>query len=83
MSTLEEVTAERDRLAQWKSEMLTVKSWWAKVDEAVRKHPETRAGELVSEVALRLINERDEFKKLSEEALAIVEQYQSASPRPI
>lgn len=63
--------------------MLTVESWWAKVGEAVRKHPETRIGELVSDVALRLISERDEFKKVAEEALAIAEQYQSASPRPI
>jgi Sec-independent protein translocase protein TatA len=49
------VTAEleRDRLQNWKDQMLTVESWWSKVDEFVRNHPKAPIGQNVSDIALQ------------------------------
>jgi hypothetical protein len=55
------VYAERDDLARWKREALTVISWWNRIDEFVRKHPDTALGAVVPLEALRLLGERDEY----------------------
>lgn len=81
-SELAEVAAERDRLARWKAEALTVESWWNEVDVEVRKHPETLLGRSIAASALRLIRERNEFKKLAEESLALAKQCQETYSRP-
>lgn len=59
---VDSILKERDQLARWKTEQLTVESWWQKIDEAVRKHPDCRMGRIVADEALRLIQERDKFE---------------------
>lgn len=81
-AALAEVAAERDALARWKAEYLIVESWWHSVDKAVRKHPEALMGRTVAGTALRLIEERDEFKKLSEGAISVAQKCQEFYPRP-
>jgi len=51
---------ERDQLARWKQEQLTVESWWQEIDKAVREHPDTILGDTIAHTALRFIRERDE-----------------------
>lgn len=48
-----------DDLEGWKREALTVESWWAKIDEAIRRRPGS-LGRSVAAVALELIQQRDE-----------------------
>lgn len=52
---------ERDQLARWKKEQLTVESWWKEIDTAVRNHPDTILGDTIAHTALRFIRERDEL----------------------
>lgn len=59
VAEIAEAKEERDMLAFWKHQQLTVTAWWAEVDAAVRQHPESRLGESVSARALHLIRERD------------------------
>ncbi len=59
------VCAERDTLARWKHEALTVQSWWRDIDDFVRQHPETKLGSIVPHRALELLRERDEVVRLN------------------
>jgi hypothetical protein len=52
-SMLVAAESERDRLQEWKNQMLTVESWWSKVDEFVRNHPKAPIGQNVSDIALQ------------------------------
>jgi hypothetical protein len=45
-----------DNLELWKREQMNV---WGAVDAYMRKHPEVRLGESVSEKALKMLRERD------------------------
>ena len=51
------VMVERDRLAFWKKEAMTVESWWAKIDAFVRSHPSVTVGAVVADEALRMLRE--------------------------
>lgn len=53
---------ERNVLSIWKHGQLTVESWWHKIDEFVRAHPDSRLGESVADMALEFLKERDELK---------------------
>jgi hypothetical protein len=53
---------ERNQLARWKQEHLTVESWWNEIDKAVRNHPDTILGDTIAHTALRFIRERDEAR---------------------
>lgn len=52
--------AERDDLARWKREMLTVVHWWQQIDDFVRAHKDILVGDSVSAKALEWLKERDE-----------------------
>lgn len=52
-SSREKAEQERDRLHGWKDQMLTVESWWSKVDEFIRNHPKAPIGQNVSDIALQ------------------------------
>lgn len=67
---LADAQRERDVLAQWKKEALTVESWWQKIDAFVRKHPDGVLGAHVSETALRFMQERDAAQRERDEAQA-------------
>lgn len=65
---LAERTEQRDTLQRWKDEALAVESWWKKIDDAIRAHPDAIIGQVVADTALRFIRERDEFADLLREA---------------
>lgn len=73
-----ELKQERDFLAEWRRQQLTVTAWWAEIDAAVRKRKDIRIGELVSAKAIELIEERDKFATLAEEMARTCEQYRRA-----
>jgi hypothetical protein len=54
-----QVMTERDQLAQWKREAMTVQDWWHEVDQFVRKHPSCVMGSVVAHEALRMLREWD------------------------
>lgn len=56
---LSEAIEQRDSLQRWKDEMMTVQSWWQKIDDAVRAHPDAIIGQVVADTALGFIRERD------------------------
>lgn len=68
------VFEERDSLARWKQEQLTVTAWWATIDDLCRKHSEIRLGDHVSAFALRMIRQRDEMATALREFKASLEQ---------
>lgn len=49
---------QRDILAQWKHEQLTVTAWWDEVDKFVRDSGECKLGEAVAKAALRMLQRR-------------------------
>ena len=57
-SLLQELAA----LKNWKSEMLEVNKKWDLVHDYIQKHPDGTIGQVVSEVALQFLKERDKFK---------------------
>jgi len=61
---LRDLTAERDHLARWKQEHLTVESWWQRIDAHVRVRKDGTLGSIVADKALELIQERDVFHSL-------------------
>lgn len=62
--------AERDSLRRWKDDAMTVESWWKKLDDVVRRHPDTVIGAVVVDEALRLIRERDDARSLIDQLRA-------------
>lgn len=64
---------EREDLARWKVEALTVESWWNEIDAFIRKHPDSPLGRDVSKIALEWLKERDEFKAKSAKYYGILE----------
>lgn len=50
---------ERNQLARWKKEALTVEGWWKEIDEFVRNHPSVTIGDTVVHTAMRMLRERD------------------------
>lgn len=71
--------AEREALACWKTEQLTVTAWWAEIDDYCRKHPEILLGDSVSAFALRLIKERD---ALSADWQRVIKEVLACNPQP-
>lgn len=57
--TVATLVARAETAERWKAEHLTVESWWLKVDEFIRSHPETLAGTSVAHRALTMLHERD------------------------
>jgi hypothetical protein len=59
-------------LEQWKREEIAIESWWMKIDEFVRTHPDSlgRLGQQVSAVALEWLRERDALKANIKDLLA-------------
>jgi len=53
---------QRDTLQRWKDEMMEVGGWWLGVDEVIRKHPDATIGDKTSDIMLRFIRERDDYK---------------------
>jgi hypothetical protein len=53
-----EIERQRDQLARWKKEAMTVESWWSKIDAFVRTHPSVTVGDNVAHATLRLLQER-------------------------
>jgi hypothetical protein len=59
---LDALRAERDALAAWKKDQLTVTAWWAEIDTFVRAHPDCPLGCHVSKRALEMLQERDALR---------------------
>jgi len=60
-----ELRARLEHAEHWKAEHLTVESWWAKIDEYVRKQPDARIGESVAHLALEmLVKSREDSARL-------------------
>lgn len=56
---MNEAIRDRDELAQWKHGQLTVESWWQRIDDFIRSHPDGVVGHSVADTALRFLRERD------------------------
>lgn len=54
--------AERDDLAGWKREAITVESWWQKIAEFVRGHPEVPLGAITADTVLDWLKERSDAR---------------------
>ena len=52
------------QLERWKEEQMEVSRRWDEVDARVRSHPSVTIGKLVTDEALRLIRERDEYRNM-------------------
>ncbi len=59
---IRQLTDERDILANWKHQQLTVESWWHEIDKFVRNHPEGVLGQSVAGLALKWLKEWSQFK---------------------
>jgi hypothetical protein len=64
LAAINQLTEERNWLSRWKAEALIVMSWWDRIDAHVRQRKDVLPGQTVADVALRLIEERDTFKRL-------------------
>lgn len=70
------VMVERDRLAAWKKDALTVIGQWNQVDAFVRSHPSLKVGDSVSVETLRMLREGDELRA----SIGVVESWMPKPP---
>ena len=62
-----QIARQRDGLAEWKRQQMTVSQWWDEVDAKVRSHPDCIIGDSIAKSVVRFIQERDRLKEVAKE----------------